>query len=111
MFPAVFTLVLAVPSPVLLPSLTSLFLVPHAGLAVRTSHSFGPVIGSELGLWPNKNQSGIIKPFLGQQGKKHFFCWNFHKEEDDMYLELPRKPTLWKTEPINGQKLGPLSAV
>lgn len=91
--------------------LAILFLVPNAGAGHRFATPsgqqvlFAPVIGSELSQWPNKNQSDTKRPLLGQQGRKHFFCWNFHKE-DDKYLELPRKPTLCKAEPKNSQKLG-----
>ena len=91
--------------------LAILFLVPNAGAGHRFAMPsgqwvlFAPVIGSESSQWPNKNQSDTKSPLLGQQGKKHFFCWNLHKE-DDKYLELPRKSTLCKAEPRNSQKLG-----
>ena len=91
--------------------LTILLPVPNAGAGCRFTVLsgqrvlFAPVIGLESSQWPNKNRSDTKRPLLGQLGKKHFFCWNFCKE-NNKYLELPRKPTLHKTEPRNSQKLG-----
>lgn len=50
------------------------------------------------------------KTLLGQQGRRNLlFCTE--NKWDDIYLELPRKPTLWNTAKKWEKKLGPHSTV